>query len=295
MSRGGLRFLSTALELAVDRRRHAVQFTGLAAGLLMIELASRVTAAARGSAQVGYLLGFPFLYVILMATATVICASCRHDLARRDTDDRETFEPLDALLRHLLPAAAGSATLFLTAGAVALACGLLLVPGQFNHALLATVSALLVPVAVCLAAAVALLALGLLVFPPIAALSGGDLDGLMTQFWRTLRTRLFRVLGQEVAALALAALFTALVGAALWAGWAMLEAFARNAFPDKLPGLLSHGVPGFVHRVEWLLVAAAAGTPAMVFLNAASYLILSAPEPDTASASLEEEETWLLP
>ena len=86
--------------------------------------------------------------------------------------------------------------------------------------------------------------------------------------------------------------------AALWGGEALLNALAGTLFGDAFEDVLHHGVTGLFHRFEWLLLAAAVATPALVFLNAASYLILSAPSSDPEPMAFEEheeEETWLLP
>ena len=292
MSRVDLRFLPTALELTLDRRRTWMQFLGTATALLALEVTAGLAGLAGVPLQAGRLMGFPFFYLCLMATGIVVSLSCRHSLA---PEARGAFLPLDAIPRQLLPAAAGSAVLFLGAGAVVLVVGLVLALGRIHPAVLAGLSVLMTPLAVVLAAAVLLLGFGLLVFPALASSAGGDLDAVLAEFGLILRRRLFRVLSHEVVALALAGIYCAMVVGILAIGWAALAALAESYFPEAFPALL-HGPAGHLIRIEKLLVGAAAVSPALVFLNASSALILTGSEPEPFPAHVdEEEETWLQP
>lgn len=292
MSRVDLRFLPSALDLTLDRRRNGVQFLGTAAALLVLEGAAGLAGLAGVPLNAGRLMGFPFFYLILMATGILVSLSCRHGLSRESS---ASFLPLDALPRQLMPAAAGSAVLVLSAGAVVMVVGLILALGRLHPAVLNTLSVLMTPLAVVLAAAVALLAFGLLVFPALVSSSGGDLDAVLSEFGRILRGRLWRVLSHLVVALALAGIWCAMVLGALSLGWAALSALAGSYFPQAFDPLLQ-GATGHLIRIEKILVTAAATSPALVFLNAASAHVLSTGEPEPFSAHVdEEEETWLQP
>ncbi|GEM_PF-5917136 len=299
MSRVELRFLPSALELSLDRRRQLLQFCGTAAAVLLGELTAQLAMASGLSVPLGWLLALPFSYAIVMATGVLVCASCRHAMARRDPEGGAPapFEIVPALSRTLLPSAAGSAVLFLGSGAVGLLVSLILAVGKLSTGIvLPALSILLIPLAALLSAALAVLALGLLLFPPLAAASGGDLDGLLAQFWRTLRTRFFHLLCQEVVAVALAVLFTGMLAAAIWGGQELLERLGSALFGEAFANVQSHGITGLICALEKRLLWSLAATPALVFLNAASYLILSTPSPEPEPLHFdEEEETWLQP
>ena len=298
MSRMELRFLPSALELSLDRRRQVLQFCGTAAAVLLGELTARLALASGLSARLGWLLALPFSYAVLMATGVLVCASCRHAMARRDPEGGGPgpFDVGATLTHTLLPSAAGSAVLFLGAGAVGLLVCLILAVGKIHAGVLSALSVLLIPLAALLAAALVLLALGLLLFPPLAAASGGDLDGLLAQFWSALKTRFFRLLCQEVVAVALAVLFTAMLAAGLWGGEALLEALGGGLYGGAFADVKDSGITGMLCRLEERLLWSLAATPALVFLNASSYLILSAPSPEPEHVPFdEEEETWLQP
>ena len=292
MSRVDLGFLSPAFDLALDHRRVTLQFLGTSAALLILEMTAGIARMAHLQEGVGWLLGFPLFYAALMAVAVAVCASCRHTVSARGGG--RPFDALQALTQGLLPAAAGSAVFFLVAAAAALLVGILLGLGKVHAGIL---SLLALPLGVVLALALGLLLSGQLLFPPLAAVSNGDLDSVFAQVGRVLRTRLLRVLCQEAVALALSALFTGMLLAVLWGGWLLLCALGQRFFPADFPGILSQGPMGFFYRMERLALASAVLAPAQVFLNASSYLILSsaAPEPAPAAAFDEEEEAWLQP
>ncbi len=291
MTRVDLGFLSSAFDLALNRRRVTLQFLGTAAALLILEMTAGIARMAHLQEGLGWLLGFPLFYAALMAAAVAVCASCRHDLSARG--GARPFDPLPALTQGLLPAASGSAVFFLIAAAAALVAGVFLGLGKVHAGIL---SLLALPLGVVLAMALGLLLFGQLLFPPLAAVSNGDLDSVFAQVGRVLRTRLVRVLCQEGVALVLAVLFTGMLFIILWGGWLLLCALGQRFFPD-FPGMLDQGPMGFFFRMERLALASAVLAPAQVFLNASSYLILSsaAPEPSPAAAFDEEEEAWLQP
>ncbi len=299
MSRMELRFLSSALDLSLDRRRHVLQFCGTAGAVLLGELTAQLALATGHSRSLGWLLALPFSYAVLMATGVLVCASCRHAMARRDPEGGGPgpFDIGAALSRTLLSSAAGSAVLFLASGAVGLLVALILAVGKLSTGIvLPVLSVLLIPLAAVLGLALAVLALGLLLFPPLAAASGGDLDGLLAQFWSALRTRFFRLLSQQVVAVALAVLFTGMLAAALWGGETLLDLLGGGLFGAAFADVTGQGITGMLCRLEERLLWSLAATPALVFLNASSYLILSAPSPEPEPVTFdEEEETWLLP
>ena len=292
-------FLSTAFQLTLDRRRLVAQLIGVGAALLVLECAAQIARVAQVPAGMGRLLAFPLFYVLLTAAGVVVCASCRHTLsAGPEAGPREPFRPLDALARHALPALTGASLLFLAAGAAVLVAGLVVALGKVHPAVLGGLSVLFIPLTLLLGAAVAVLALGLLLVPPLAAAGGGDLDGLLAQAWQILRTRFFRLLCQQLVALALAALFTALIAVLLVLGWGLLDALGERCFGREMfDNVVDAGVTGFLFRLESWILASAVLTPALVFLNASATL-LCAGSPSSLRSPLredDEEEGWLQP
>lgn len=291
-TRVDLKFLSGAFGLTLDRRRVVAQFLGLASACLVLQVAGGITRLAGLPAGIGWLLGFPIAYAVLMATAVVVCASCRHVFMAGG--DARTFDGTAALTQSLLPAASGAAVFFLAAAVVTLLVGVVLAAGRIHPVVFALIA---LPLGVVLAGALGLLLFGQLLFPSLAAGSAGDLDAVFSHMKAILRSGLVRVLSQLLVALALASLFTLMLLAILWGGWTLLGDLGGRIAGAPVGVLLGDGPAGFIHGIQLLLLLSAALAPALVFLNASSYLILSTAPAEEASAAAfdEEEEAWLQP